>query len=242
MIKTIRYIRNSDQRKEEKDKLVILKKNKVTIPISPHFRKISSTFEIIYLDGREIMKKQDKRELQFQWQNSTQELVVTALFIALTYVATWLINIRLPLARSGGLIHLGNVPLFIAAMLFGRKTGALTGAIGMGLFDLLSGWTLWAPFTFVIVGLMGYVTGWFAEKRPTSHGVLYDVLALEIALVIKIAGYYIAEVILYHNWISPIGSVPGNILQVGTAAVIVLGMLPLLRGIRSRMLAPVMNK
>lgn len=41
---------------------------------------------------------------------------------------------------SGGLIHLGNVPLFVAAMLFGRKTGAIAGAFGMGLFDLMSGW------------------------------------------------------------------------------------------------------
>ena len=59
---------------------------------------------------------------------TTQELVITALFIAMVYVATWLINVRLPLAGSGGLIHLGNVPLFIGAMLFGRRTGALAGA------------------------------------------------------------------------------------------------------------------
>ena len=35
----------------------------------------------------------------------------------------------------------------------------LAGAFGMGLFDLLSGWTAWAPFTFIIVGAMGYVVG-----------------------------------------------------------------------------------
>lgn len=69
------------------------------------------------------------------------------------------INVRLPFMGSGGLIHLGNVPLFIAAMMYGRKTGAVAGAFGMGLFDLISGWTAWAPFTFVIVGTMGYVIG-----------------------------------------------------------------------------------
>ena len=35
----------------------------------------------------------------------------------------------------------------------------------MGLFDLLSGWTAWAPFTFIIVGIMGYVVG--AYDRET---------------------------------------------------------------------------
>ena len=88
-------------------------------------------------------------------KSRTYYLVINALFIALTLVATWLINIRLPFMGSGGLIHLGNVPLFVAAMLFGRKTGAIAGAFGMGLFDLMSGWTAWAPFTFIIVGCMG---------------------------------------------------------------------------------------
>lgn len=186
-------------------------------------------------EGRELLMKENKL---VQWNNTTQELVVTALMIALTYVATWLINIRLPLVGSGGLVHLGNVPLFVAAMLFGKKTGALAGGVGMGLFDLLSGWTAWAPFTFVIVGLMGFETGWFAEKSPFSRRYLNDIVSILIALLIKITGYYIAEVILYHNWITPFGSVPGNILQVGTAAVIVLAILPVLRRVKSSILAP----
>ena len=37
-------------------------------------------------------------------------LTVTAIGIALVYVFTWLINIRLPFAPQGGLIHLGKVP------------------------------------------------------------------------------------------------------------------------------------
>ena len=39
-------------------------------------------------------------------------LSITALFVALTYVFTAFVNIRLPIAANGGLIHLGNVPLF----------------------------------------------------------------------------------------------------------------------------------
>ena len=35
---------------------------------------------------------------------TTQELVITALFIAMVYVATWLINVRLPLAEWDSLI------------------------------------------------------------------------------------------------------------------------------------------
>lgn len=185
------------------------------------------------------MEHKEKKNRQFQRNNSTQELVITALMIALTYAATWLINIRLPFAGSGGLVHLGNVPLFVAAMLFGKKTGALAGGIGMGLFDLLSGWTAWAPFTFVIVGLMGFETGWFAEKSPLPYRSLNDSASLVLAVLIKITGYYFAEVILYHNWILPFGSIPGNILQVGTASMIVLAIMPVLRRVKIGVADPI---
>ena len=152
------------------------------------------------------------------FKSRTQDLVTTALMIALTYVATWLINIRLPFVGSGGLIHLGNVPLFIAAILFGKRTGALAGGIGMGLF----------------VGFMGFIVGLFAEKRPIRNVHLNDTVSMILALLIKIVGYYFAEVILYGNWITPFGSIPGNILQVVTAAVIVLAVLPVLRRVTRR--------
>ena len=92
-------------------------------------------------------------------------------------------------------------------------------SVGMGLFDLLSGWTAWAPFTFIIVGIMGYVVGAMTEKHD-QYG--WKVAAIFAAFVIKIVGYYIAEIILYGNFIAPISSVPGNVVQIAVAAVVVL--------------------
>ncbi|WP_019152439.1 ECF transporter S component [Robertmurraya massiliosenegalensis] len=151
----------------------------------------------------------------------TKTLVINALFIALVFVSTMFINIRLPIMGNGGLIHLGNVPLFIAAFLYGRKSGAIAGAVGMGLFDLISGWTAWAPFTFVIVGAMGYFAGLIAEKLPGKKLYVYS-MAVAVALIIKVVGYYFAEVLLYSNWMLPFGSVPGNIMQVVIAGIIVV--------------------
>ena len=136
-----------------------------------------------------------------------QFLTITALFIALTYVFTAFVNVRLPITANGGLIHLGNVPLFICAILFGKKSGALAGGIGMGLF------------TFMIVAIMGYVVGAITEKH---HGLGFDALAIVAACVIKVVGYYIAEGIIYGNWIAPFTSIPGNLVQIGVAAVVVL--------------------
>ena len=153
--------------------------------------------------------------------SSVQFLTITAAFVALTYIFTAFINVKLPIAANGGLIHLGNVPLFIGAILFGKKTGAIAGGIGMGLFDLLSGWTLWAPFTLIIVGIMGFTVGKLTEDSRHQNMKWY-VIAIAAACVIKVAGYYIAEVIIYGNPLAPVSSIPGNLVQIGVAAVIVL--------------------
>lgn len=131
---------------------------------------------------------------------------------------------------NGGLIHLGNVPLFIAAFIYGKKTGAIAGAFGMGLFDLISGWTAWAPFTFIIVGAMGFLAGLISEKAPGKRA-LVNTLAVVAALIVKVVGYYFAEVILYGNWIVPLGSVPGNVMQVVIAGIIVV---PLVARLKNR--------
>ncbi|MDO4168667.1 MAG: ECF transporter S component [Lachnospiraceae bacterium] len=151
-------------------------------------------------------------------KENIQFLTLTAMGIALVYVFTAFVNVRLPIAANGGLIHLGNVPLFIFAMLFGKKTGAIAGGIGMGLFDLLSGWTLWAPFTLVIVGLMGYVVGAICEKHT---GYNWKLVAMVIACVIKVIGYYIAEIVIYGNFFAPVASIPGNLVQIGVAVAVV---------------------
>lgn len=165
-------------------------------------------------------------------QEQIKELVITAVFIALTYVFTAFVNVRLPIAANGGLIHLGNVPLFIGAIIFGKKTGAICGGVGMGLFDLLSGWTAWAPFTLIIVGLMGFTVGAITEKH---EGLGWNALAIAAACVIKVVGYYIAEGFIYGNWIAPTASVPGNLVQIGVAAVVVLIIAGRLRILARRM-------
>ena len=183
---------------------------------------------------KEVMTMQTQTTASTASRYSTKALVVDAMFIALTYIFTAFVNVRLPIAANGGLIHLGNVPLFLCAILLGKRTGTLAGAFGMGLFDLLSGWYLWAPFTFVIVGVMGYTVGAITEKH---HGLKWDALSIASACVIKVVGYYIAEVIIYGNWAAPVTSIPGNLVQIGVAAVIVLIVVERLRPVVTRLMA-----
>ncbi|SCH35703.1 MULTISPECIES: ECF transporter S component [unclassified Romboutsia] len=146
---------------------------------------------------------------------NSRDLAENGLLIALVFIATRFINIRLPLESTGGLVHLGNTMLFISAIVFGKKKGAIAGAFGMGLFDLLSEWAIWAPFTFVVRGVMGYIIGsisWSRNKK--GNDIITNMLGIIISGIWMIFGYYITEIILYGSHTKAILSIPGNITQI----------------------------
>lgn len=144
----------------------------------------------------------------------TYKLIITSMLIALVFVATMLLNIKLPISANGGLIHLGAAMLFIASILFGPKKGAIAGAFGMGLFDLVAGWTLWAPITFLTRGLQGYLIGKIAwSKGRNGNNLAFNLLAIIVSTPPMLAGYYIGEAIIFKSWIIPLASIPGDLVQ-----------------------------
>lgn len=147
-------------------------------------------------------------------RTKTFNLILTSMLIALVFVATLLLNIKLPITANGGLVHLGTAMLFIASILFGPKKAAIAGAVGMGLFDLVAGWTLWAPFTIVARGLQGYIVGKIAwSNGRNGSSIAFNILATISSIPVMLAVYYLCEGILYNNWIAPMASIPGNIVQ-----------------------------
>jgi uncharacterized membrane protein len=143
----------------------------------------------------------------------TTDLIMTAMLIALVFLATF-INIKLPIKANGGLVHLGTTMLFIGAFLFGPKKAALAGALGMGLFDMVGGWLLWAPITFVSRGLQGLIVGRIAwAKGRKGNSLALNVTGAIVSMPVMIAVYYIGEGILYGNWIAPLASIPGDLVQ-----------------------------
>lgn len=153
----------------------------------------------------------------------TFDLILTSLLVALVFLSTFFLNIKLPISVNGGLIHLGTSMLFIASILFGPKKGALAGAIGMGLFDLVGGWVIWVPITVVARGLQGYIVGkiaWSNGRKGNSFG--FNLTAALVSTPVMIAIYYVGEVILYGNWIVPLTSIPGDVVQCAIGIVIAL--------------------
>lgn len=149
-----------------------------------------------------------------QARQKTFDLIITAMLAALVFVSTFFLNIKLPIAANGGLVHLGTAMLFIASILFGPKKGALAGAIGMGIFDIVGGWLVWAPITIVSRGLQGYIVGKIAwSKGRKGNSIALNLIATIVSIPFMVAVYYIGEWILYGSWVAPLASIPGDLVQ-----------------------------
>lgn len=144
---------------------------------------------------------------------STKELTIIALLIAIVFVATYLVQIPMPFSQ-GGVIHVGDVAFMGIALLFGPHIGAIAGGAGMALFDILSPYAIWAPFTLVVRLAMGWLIGTVSHSgKSYGRDFRKNIVALIASLPILIGGYYAAEAIIYGNWIAPIQSIAGNLGQ-----------------------------
>ncbi len=120
----------------------------------------------------------------------TKQMILTALFIAMVTVSTY-IRIHIPLG-TGGLIHLGTLTMFAIALRFGPRYGAVSGGVGMALFDLFSEWAIWAPGTLVIRLLAGFIVGYIAmSAKGQGEDRLKNFLAVLAGGLVIVIGYFI---------------------------------------------------
>ena len=143
------------------------------------------------------------------------KLTMSAMFAALTAVTTtYIFHIPMALFGGQGYVHVGDAIIYLAASCLPAGYACVVGALGGAAADLLSGAALWAPWTFIIKALVALC---FSAKQSTLlHKRNY--LATVFAALITIGGYYVAEGFLYGNWIAPIYSIIGNLVQAGTSA------------------------
>ena len=165
---------------------------------------------------------------------NTNEMVLMALMIALTYLAGSIIKIP----SVGGFVQIGDCMVFLSVIVLGKKTGAISSALGMFLVDVLGGYYFWAPFTLVIKWGMAYIAGSILEKMPESKAAAKYIIAFLAGGIFMVIAYFGAGIIISGFLTDKIGLIQGivfaskdiigNIIQVTTGIVIAL---PLSAGI-----------
>jgi uncharacterized membrane protein len=163
------------------------------------------------------------------------DLVQIALMAAITYIATAVINVP----SHMGVVHLGDTIVFVSAILLGRKKGALSSAIGMSLFDLLSPYAIWAPFTFVIKGVMAFIAASVAYRGDfEGNNIWNNLLGFALGSVWMVGAYYTGGVIIsYFCFGMPLNQslikssldIPGNIVQVTAGTILALPLAKMLK-------------
>ncbi|KRK98451.1 hypothetical protein FD04_GL000180 [Secundilactobacillus odoratitofui DSM 19909 = JCM 15043] len=137
---------------------------------------------------------------------STREIVYLAMLIAVTVVISRFFLIPVPMTH--GNINLCDAGIFIAAILLGRKQGAIVGAFSGLLLDLISGYTQYMFFSFIVHGLEGFVAGWIGGNKKNTT----KVVAMAVGVVVMVAGYWLTDTLLYGFKVGLIG-VPTNFIQ-----------------------------
>lgn len=143
--------------------------------------------------------------------NNLKKLILAALFAALSCVAT--MSIRIPTPGTGGYIHPGDAIVILSGVILGPVWGFLAGGIGSALSDLIGGYFIYVPITFVIKGLVALAAGLLYQKVGKNQKSRYIAVILGgVADIILVAGgYFVCEFFIYGAGAAV--SIPANIIQ-----------------------------
>ena len=91
--------------------------------------------------------------------DKVKNLVITAFFTAITFLGIQSFRIPLPAAVGTPFLHFGHIFVVMGLLLQGGKRGAVSGTLGLTIFDMLNGYMQDAPKTFVETALKCLIVG-----------------------------------------------------------------------------------
>ena len=155
----------------------------------------------------------------------TKKLVLTALFMALTVVATMFIRIPLPL----GYVNLGDVFVLLSVFILGPIYGTIAAGVGSALADLF-GYITYAPGTLIIKTGMALVAYFLyrALFKATGKSMLAEILAGVAGAIVMAFGYFCYETLFFETAAVAIVNVPWNLLQGGVGVAVAAAIMRIL--------------
>lgn len=145
---------------------------------------------------------------------STKKLVLCGL---LTGIVTVLTLIVIPLPISNGYVNLGDAGVLLAANMIGGVWGMLCAGIGSLLADLILGFAVYAPATFLIKASAAGISVLLYKRLKGG----YRFLALLIGAVAVPVGYFLFEgAFVLNSFAAAAVNLPFNALQALLGAVL----------------------
>ena len=156
---------------------------------------------------------------------STKKLVLTALFTALTAIATMFIRIPLPM----GYFNLGDAFIFLAIFILGPVLGTVAAGVGSTIADLI-GFISYAPGTLIIKSLMALVAALIYKYalKSTNKNFVSQLLAGIAGAIIMAFGYFLYETMFFTTAAVAIINLPYNLVQGAVGIVVSTAIMPIL--------------
>lgn len=144
-----------------------------------------------------------------------KKMVVAALFAAMCCITTAVLPIP---TLTNGYIHIGDGFVLLCGFLLGPFYGFFSAAIGSALADVVTGYMIYVPATFIIKGLVALFAALLIKKIKSV------IVCSLIAESFMVAGYYFYSVLLTSNFISALSGILTNVVQavVGTFLAVVM--------------------
>lgn len=125
----------------------------------------------------------DLFDVDFDQLLTPSVVAMSAAFAAATTIATMFVAIPVGI----GFLNFGEIVIYTAAFLLGGVVGGFAGGVGAAAADVLLGYAMFAPITFVAKGLEGFVVGRLAGKSTRSKAI-----AVAAGAPFMIAAYVLA--------------------------------------------------
>lgn len=150
-------------------------------------------------------------------KTTTRKIAVSSMLAALVCIATMIIKIPSPLK---GYINLGDCVVLLTGWILPPGYGFLAAGIGSAFADVFSGYTSYAPATFVIKGLMAIISykgfSLFSKKIKKLPS---RILSGALSEITMISGYLLFESVLY-GFVPSLANIPANGVQ-GVVGIII---------------------
>lgn len=143
---------------------------------------------------------------------ATKKIVLTALFMALTVIATLFIRLPLPL----GYVNLGDAFVLLSVFILGPLYGSIAAGCGSALADLF-GYITYAPGTLIIKPAMA-LTAYYVYKfllKISKKDILAEIIGGIVGAMVMAFGYFLYEMLFFETAAVAIVNVPWNLLQGG---------------------------
>ncbi len=144
------------------------------------------------------------------------KIVLSGLFAAIIFVLTAFV----PIPLGHGYANAGDAFVVLSGIMLGPWAGLAASGVGSALADLYLGYSVYAPATFIIKGLMAvcaFLIFKSVKGKAEKPAVLAIALAYIVGELIMVSGYFLFETILFGIGVA-IADVLGNLLQAAFGA------------------------